>query len=194
VHPSLPVQSVKQLLALAREQPGKLFYGSAGVGSNLHMTTELFKYMAKIDLTQVQYKGGGPALVALLTGETQVGFMGVLSSRPFRKSGQVRALAVSTKQRSPAVPDLPTLDESGVPGYDKGGWTGMFAPAKVPDPIVARVYDAVAEVLKNPDSTKALAADGLVAVASSPADFTKFVHAEIAEWSKLVREMKLPVF
>jgi tripartite-type tricarboxylate transporter receptor subunit TctC len=157
------------------------------------MTTELFKYMAKVDLKEVQYRGGGPALIALLTGETQVGFVGVLSSKPFRQSGQVRALAVSTKQRSPAVPDLPTLDESGVPGYDKGGWTGMFAPAMVPDAIIARMYEVMREILKNPEAVKTLAADGLVSVASSPAEFTAFVHAEIVEWTKLVREMKLPV-
>jgi len=193
VHPSMPVRSVKELIALARQSPGKIFYASAGVGSNLHMTTELFKYMAKVDLREVQYKGGGPALISLLTGETQVAFMGVLNSRPFRKSGQVRALAVSTKQRSPAVPDLPTIDESGVPGYDKGGWTGMFAPAQVPEPIIARVYQAMSDILKNPDSVKALAEDGLVAVASPPDAFTAFVHAEIAEWGKLVREMKLQV-
>ena len=193
VHPSMPVRSVKELIALARRSPGKIFYASAGVGSNLHMTTELFKYMAKVDLRQVQYKGGGPALIGLLTGETQVAFMGVLNSRPFRKSGQVRGLAVSTKQRSPAVPDLPTIDEAGVPGYDKGGWTGMFAPAEVPGPIIARVYEAMRDILKNPDSVKALAQDGLVAVASSPEEFTAFVRAEIEEWGKLVREMKLQV-
>jgi tripartite-type tricarboxylate transporter receptor subunit TctC len=193
VHPSMPVRSVKELLALARQRPGKIFYGSAGVGSNLHMTTELFKYMAKVDVKEVQYKGGGPALIALLTGETQVGFVGVLNSKPFRKSGQLRALAVSTKQRSPAVPDLPTLDESGVPGYDKGGWTGMFAPAKVPEPIIDRVYKVMSDILKNPESMKALAEDGLVAVANTPDEFTAFVHAEIQEWGKLVREMKLPV-
>lgn len=191
VHPSMPVKSVKDLLALARQRPGKIFYGGAGVGSNLHMTTELFKYMAKINLTQVQYKGGGPALIALVTGEVQVGFMGVLSSKPFRASGQVRPLAVTTKKRSPAVPELPTLDEAGVPGYDKGAWTGMFAPGKTPDTIVARVHQAVVEALKNPEAVKSLAADGLVAVASSPEDFTKFVNAEIAEWTKLSREMKM---
>ncbi len=193
VHPSMPVRGVKELIALARRSPGEIFYGSAGVGSNLHMTTELFKYMAKVDLRQVQYKGGGPALIGLLTGEVQVAFMGVLNSRPFRKSGQVRGLAVSTKQRSPAVPDLPTIDESGVPGYDKGGWTGMFAPAQVPEEIIARVYQAMSDILKNPDSMKALAEDGLVAVASSPDEFAAFIHAEIAEWGKLVREMKLQV-
>src|SRR5262252_9983769 len=140
VHPSMPVKTVKELIAAARKRPQDIFYGSAGVGSNLHMTTELFKYMAKINLVPVAYKGGGPALVGLVTGEVQVSFMGVLSSRPFRKSGQVRALAVTTKQRSPAVPELPTIDESGVPGYDKGGWTGMLAPARVPDAIIDQVY------------------------------------------------------
>lgn len=191
VHPSLPVKSVRDLLALARKQPGKLFYGGSGVGSNLHMTTELFKYMAKIDLTQVQYKGGGPALIGLVTGEVQVGFMGVLSSKPFRASGQVRPLAVTTRQRSPAVPDIPTLDEAGVPGYDKGAWTGMFAPGRTPDVIVARIYQAAAEVLKNPEAVRSLASDGLVAVASPPEEFAKFVNAEIMEWTRLAREMKM---
>jgi tripartite-type tricarboxylate transporter receptor subunit TctC len=191
VHPAMPVKSVKELIALARKRPGEINYASAGIGSNLHMTTELFKYMAKINLMQVPYKGGGPALVALITGEVQVSFTGVLSSKPFRKSGQIRALAVTTKRRSPAVPDLPTIDESGVPGYDKGGWTGMFAPAAVPEPIIAHVYQAVAKVMKDPNAVKRLADDGLVAVASPPAEFTAFVHAEIAEWAKLVREMKL---
>lgn len=191
VHPSLPVQSVKELIALARQRPKDVLYASAGIGSNLHMTTELFKYMAGINLVQVPYKGGGPALIALLTGEVHVAFMGVLSSRPFRISGKVRALAVTTKERSPAVPDLPTIAEAGVPGYDKGGWTGMFVPAKVPEPIVNHVYHTVAKVLKDPEAVKRLADDGLVAVASTPAEFTAFVHSEIAEWSRLVKEMKL---
>lgn len=192
VHPSMPVKNVKELIALAQKRPKEVFYASAGVGSNLHMTTELFKYMAKIDMQQIQYKGGGPALLALIGGEVGVSFTGVLSSKPFRKSGQLRPLAVTTKTRSPAVPDLPTIDEAGVPGYDKGGWTGMFAPAKVPDPIIARVYKGVSDVLKDPNAAKQLAEDGLVAVASPPPEFTKFVHSEIAEWSKLIEEMKMP--
>ena len=191
VHPSMPVKSVKELVAVARKTPGKIFYGNAGVGSNLHMTTELFKYMAKIDLAPVQYKGGGPALIALITGEIQVAFMGVLSSKPFRKSGQVRALAVSTKERSPAVPELPSIHEAGVPGYDKGGWTGMFMQSQVPEPIVTRIYQAVTKVMKDPEAVKKLAEDGLVAVASPPQEFSKFVQSEIVEWAKLVDEMKL---
>jgi tripartite-type tricarboxylate transporter receptor subunit TctC len=191
VHPSLPVKSVKELITLARQRPGEINYASAGRGSNLHMTTELFKYMAKINLTQVPYKGGGPALIALITGEVPVAFVGVLSSKPFRKSGQMRALAVTTRQRSPAVPDLPTIDESGVPGYDKGGWTGMFAQAAVPEPIIAQIYQAMAKVLKDPEAVKRLADDGLVAVATTPQDFTAFIHSEITEWNKLIHEMKL---
>jgi tripartite-type tricarboxylate transporter receptor subunit TctC len=105
----------------------------------------------------------------------------------------VRPLAVSTKERSPAVPDLPSIHEAGVPGYDKGGWTGMFAPARVPEPIIDHVYEAVAKVMKDPEAVKRLADDGLVSVANSPAEFTAFVYAEIAEWTKLTREMKLPI-
>lgn len=191
VHPSLPVKNVQELIALAHKRPRDIFYGSAGVGSNLHLTTELFKYMAKINLVPVGYKGGGPVLVALITGEVQVGFMGVLSSKPFRKSGQVRGLAVTTKHRSPAVPELPTIDESGVPGYDKAAWTGLLTQAKVPEPIVAHMYQAVAKVMKDPDAVKKLADDGLIAVASSPDEFKAFVHAEVAEWAKLIRDMKL---
>jgi tripartite-type tricarboxylate transporter receptor subunit TctC len=191
VHPSMPVKSVQDLIALAKKRPKEIFIANAGIGSNLHMTSELFKYMSKTNLTAIPYRGGGPALIALITGEVQVSFTGVLSSKPFRQSGQVRALAVSTKERSPAVPELPTIDESGVPGFDKGGWTGMFAQAKVPEPIVNHMYAAMAKILKNPDSVKKLAEDGLVAVASTPQGFTKFVKEEIAEWSKLVKEMNL---
>jgi tripartite-type tricarboxylate transporter receptor subunit TctC len=191
VHPSMPVTSVKELIALARQRPKEIFHGHAGVGSNLHMTSELFKYMAKIKMTPVPYKGGGPVVVALITGEIQVSMVGILGSKPFRQSGQIRALAVTTKQRSPAVPDLPTIAESGVPGYDKGAWTGMFAPARVPEPIIAQVYQAMAKVLKDPEAVKRLAGDGLVAVASTPKDFTAFIHSEIKEWNKLIGEMKL---
>ena len=191
VHPSMPVKGIKDLIALAKQRPKEIFHAHAGIGSNLHMTTELFKYMSKSSMTGVAYKGGGPSLIALITGEVQVSFMGILSSKPFRKSGQVRALAVSTKERSPAVPDLPTIAESGVPGFDKGGWTGMFAQAQVPDPIIKQVYGAMANVLKDPEAVKKLAEDGLVAVASTPQDFTTFIHTEIQEWNKLIQEMKL---
>ena len=191
VHPSMPVLNTKELLALARSRPGEMHYSSAGRGSNIFMTTELFKYMAKINLTHVPYKGGGPAAIGLISGEVQVGFSGILTAIPFMKSGRMRGIAVSTRQRSPALPDLPTVDESGVPGYDKASWFGLFAPAAVPAPIIAHVYGAMAKVLKDPNTVKRLAAEGAVAIGNPPEEFTTFVHAEIVEWGKLIREMKL---
>jgi len=191
VHPSMPVKTTRDLVALAQKRPQDIFYGSGGPGSNLHLTTELFKHVAKINLVHVPYKGGGPVIVALLTGEIQVGFMGILGSRPFRRSGQIRGIAVSTKERSPAAPELPTIAESGVPGYDKAAWTGLLTQAKVPEPIVMRMHQAVSKVLKDPDAVKVFAEDGLIAVASTPDQFKAFVHTEVAEWAKLVRELKL---
>lgn len=191
VHPSMPVKSVKELLALARKRPGEIHFSSGGVGSNIHLTTELLTYMAKIKLVHVPYKGGGPAQIGLMSGEVQVMLPGFQPAFPFVKSGRMRALAVSTKERSPVLPDLPTIDEAGVPGYDKSAWYALFAPAAVPESIIARVHQAAVKVLKNPDIAKQLAAEGAVTVGNSPAEFDAFVRSEIAAWRKLIREMKL---
>jgi len=191
VHPSMPVKTVKEFLALARKRPGEIHYSSGGVGSNIHLTTALFTYMAKINLTHVPYKGGGPGQIALISGEVQVMLPGLQPALPFVKSGQMRALAVTTKQRSMAVPDVPTIDEAGVPGYDKAGWFALFAPAAVPESHITRVHEAAVKVLKNPDIMKMLAREGAVTVGNSPAEFGKFVRTEMAEWAKLIREMKL---
>lgn len=190
-HPSLPVKSIKDLVALARKQPGEILYGSAGIGSNLHMTTELFNYMAKIDMKQVPYKGAGTAAIGLMTGEIQVAFMGLLAAPPFMKAGRMRGLAVSSKRRTPVLPDLPTIDEAGVPGYDKSGWSGLYAPSRVPPPIIGTIYQAVAKVLKDPDIARNLASQGSTLIGNSPEDFAVFVRAEISEWAKLAREMKM---
>ena len=191
VHPSMPVRSVREFIALARKRPGDILFGSGGHGSNIHLTMELFAHMAKIKLAHVPYKGAGPAQVALMSGEVQALMPGSLSVLPFVRSGQIRALAVTTRQRTPLLPELPTIDEAGVPGYDKAGWFALFAPAAVPDPIVSQVYGAAAKVLKNPDVVKRLAAEGAVAVGNPPEEFSAFVRAEIAEWARLIREMKL---
>ena len=191
VHPSMPVKSLKELLALARKRPGEIHYGSAGRGSNVHLTTELFLYMAKVKMTQVPYKGMGPAQIGLVSGEVQVLLPAFQSIYPFVKSGQVRALAVTTKERSLLLPELPTIDESGVPGYEKEAWFGLFAPAAVPEPVISRMYQAVAKVLKDPEIVKRLAAEGAVARGQPPAEFDAFVRAELASWAKLIREMKL---
>ena len=147
--------------------------------------------MGKFNLLQGPYKGAGAAAVGLMSGDVQVSFQGILAAIPFMKSGRMRGLAVSTKQRSPVLPDLPTIDEAGVPGYDKGGWTGLYAPARVPGPIIDYVYQAVAKVAKDPGFAKALAAQGSVAVANPPEEFGAFVRAELVEWAKLIKEMKL---
>jgi len=191
VHPSLPAKSIRELIALARKHPGEIYYGSAGRGSNLHLTTELFNYMAKIRMTQVPYKGAGPAQIAVMSGEVQVQLPGIQSSLPFIKSGRMRALGVTTKQRAPALPEVPTINEAGVPGYDKAGWFALFAPAAVPEPIIDRLYRATAKVLKNPAVVKRLASEGATAVGNSPDEFGKFVRFEIGQWSKLIHEMKL---
>jgi tripartite-type tricarboxylate transporter receptor subunit TctC len=191
VHPSMPVKSVKELLALARKLPGEILYGSAGRGSNIHLTAELFMYMAKIKMTQVPYKGAGPAQIGLMSGEVQVLLPGFQSAYPFVKSGRMRALAVTTKQRAELLPEVPTIDEAGVPGYEKSAWFGLFAPVAVPESIISHVYQAITRVLKDPETVKRLAAEGAVAGGQPPAEFTAFVHEELAAWAKLIREMKL---
>jgi tripartite-type tricarboxylate transporter receptor subunit TctC len=191
VHPSMPVTSVKGLLALARRHPGEIRFSSGGHGSNIHLTTELFAYMARIKLEHVPYKGGGPGQVAVMSGEVQLMLPAINSAFPFVKSGRMRALGVSTKARSPALPELPTIDESGVPGYDKASWFALFAPAAVPESITSHIYQAAVRVLKNPEIVKLLAAEGAVAVGNTPAEFDAFVRSELVAWAKLIREMGL---
>jgi len=191
VHPSLPVKSLEELLALARKRPGEILAGTGGVGSNIHLTTALFAYMAKIKLTYVPYKGAGPAQIGLMSGEVPMLMAGISSAAPFVRSGRMRGLAVTTKQRVAIMPDLPSIHEAGVPGYDKAGWYALFAPAAVPNPILTRVYQAAARALKDPKIVKTLAAEGSIVVGNSPADFTAFVHSELKTWAKLIREMKI---
>jgi tripartite-type tricarboxylate transporter receptor subunit TctC len=191
VHPSMPVSNLKDLLSIARKRPGEVLYSSAGIGSNLHLTTELFKYMAKIDMKQVPYKGAGAAAIGLMSGEVQVSFLGLMSVPPFIKAGRMRCVAVSSKERTPVLPDVPTIDESGVPGYDKSGWTGLYAPAAVPDAIIDQFFKSVSTVLKDPATVKLLADQGSTLVGNTPGDFNTFVRAEIAEWANVIRRMNL---
>lgn len=191
VHPSLPVKNLKDLLALARKRPGDIYYASAGRGSNIHLTTELFLYKANIKLTQVPYKGGGPALIAVMSGESQLVIPSLNSALPFVKQSRLRALGVSSEKRAPLLPEVPTIIEAGVPGYVKTAWFGLFAPAAVPEPIVNRVYRAIVEVLKDREITRRLTADGMVAGGEPPREFEAFVHSELAEWAKLIHDMKL---
>ena len=191
VHPSLPAKSIKELLALAKKRPGEIHYASAGRGSNIHLTTELFLYKAGIKVTQVPYKGGGPALVAVMSGESQLVIPSLNSALPFVRSGRLRALGVTSKKRAALLPNVPTVDESGVPGYIKAAWFGLFAPAALPQSIVTRLYQAVAKALKDPVIVRRLSADGMDPGGQSPREFEAFVHSELAEWAKLIRDMKL---
>ena len=191
VHPSVPVKTVRELIALAKKNPGKLDYASAGVGSNIFMSTELFNYLAKIKMTQIPFKGGGPATIGLISGEADVIVTALSSAVPQMKEGRMRALAVTTKERSFVVPDVPTIIESGVPGYDKAGWYGMYAPAAVPKDIIDKVYGAIVKTLKDPVILKRLKDQGSVAVGNSPQAFTAFVHAELKEWTELIKKMDL---
>jgi tripartite-type tricarboxylate transporter receptor subunit TctC len=191
VHPSVPVKNVRQLIALARSRPGDINTAHAGRGSNIYVTTALFLHMAKIKVTMVPYKGGGPSQIAVMSGEAQMLIPSISSSVPFVKTGKLRALGVTSKKRAPLLPDLPTIDESGVPGYVKVGWYALFAPAAVPEPIIDRVYQAVLSVLKDAEIQRRLAADGTTPEGQPPSEFTAFVHSELKEWAKLIRDMKL---
>lgn len=191
VHPSMPVNNVKQLLALARKHPGEIRAASTGLGGNIHLTTELFAHMAKIQLAHIPYKGGGPAATAVISGEAQLMFAGLQPGLAFIRSGRLRALAVTTRMRSPAAPDIPTIDESGVSGFDKAFWAGLFAPAGVPDSIVNHIHQAAMKVLKDPEIAKRLANEGSVVVGNSPREFDAFIRSEIEAWEKLIRELKL---
>jgi tripartite-type tricarboxylate transporter receptor subunit TctC len=190
VHPSMPVNSVRQLIALARKRPGEINYSSGGVGSNIHLSTALFAYKAKIKLGHVPYRGGGPGQIALMSGEVETMLPAITPALPFVKSGRMRALGVSTKKRSHVLPKVPTIMEAGVP-YEKSSWFALFAPAGVPQPIIDRVYQASVKALKDPAIVKSLAAQGALAVGNPTAEFDAFVRSEIIAWRKLIREMGL---
>jgi tripartite-type tricarboxylate transporter receptor subunit TctC len=192
VHPSMPVKNVRELLALARKRPGEIFYGSGGPGSSIHLAGALFVSMTKADMTHVPYKGGGPAMTGVLSGEAQVLFPTMQSAMPLVTAGRLRAIAISTDNRSPALPDLPTVAESGVPGYYATGWYGMLAPAGTPQAVIDRLHGAVVKVLGVPEIRKRLAMEGATAVGNTPAEFGKFIREEITKWRKIIRdELKL---
>ena len=188
-HPSLPVRSVKDLLALVRAKPGVIDCGSAGHGSSTHMAFELFKAMAKVKITHVPYKGTGPALIDTISGQVHMLFGNVLSTMASMKSGRLRALAVTTAQRSKVLPDLPTIAESGVPGYENSTWFGLLAPAGTPPAVVSRLNAELVKISKSPDVIERLAPDGGEPVGSTPEQFARLIATETARWGKLVKEV-----
>lgn len=186
-HPSVPVKTLQDLLALARAKPGELNYASAGRGTGTHMSAELLKTMTGIDIVQVPYKGGGPAITAILGGQVQLNVGTIVALLPHVRSGKLRAIAVTTAKRSAAAPDIPTVAESGVPGYDHGPWNGLFAPGKTPKAVVAKINAEVVRVLRSPEFSTVVAKQGAETVGNSPGEFAAVVKSEIAKWAKVVK-------
>ena len=164
VNPQLPVHNVKELVALAKEKPGELDYASAGVGSFQHLGGELFKLVAGVNLQHVPYKGGGPAMADVIAGHVKIMFSSLVQTTPFIQSGQLRALGTGGSQRNPVLPDVPTIQEAGVPGYEANNWWGIMAPAGTPQPIVERLYRDIQAVLTSPELKAAFDREGAAAV------------------------------
>ena len=183
-----PVKSVKELVAAAKARPGALNYGSLGSGSTSHLTTELFRSTAGIQLTHVPYKGSPPAYTDLFSGNLQLMFDAVPAVIPHAKSGKLRALAVGSSSRSPFLPDVPTVAESGYPGFEAVGWIGLAAPAKTPEAVLNKINAEVVKILGTADMKERLAGLGVTPVGDTREQFTAFVRSEIAKWGKLIRD------
>ena len=192
-HPSLPVRSVKDLLALARAKPAMLDCGSAGHGSSTHMAYELFRTMAGVNIAHIPYKGTGPALIDAMAGQVHMLFGNVLSSLTHVKTGRLRALAVTTAKRSMVLPDLPTVSESGVPGYENSTWFGLLAPAGTPAAVLNKLNAELVKASQSPDIVDRLAPDGGEPVGSTPEQFGRHLALEIARWRKVVKDAGMKV-
>lgn len=187
VHPSVPAKTVKEMLALARAKQGRLNYASSGSGTVTHLAGELFKLMGKVDITHVPFKGGAPALTALISGEVDLSYENSLIITPHIKAGKVRAIAVTGLKRSALFADLPTIAESGLPGYNASGWYGLFAPAATPRAIIARLNAETVKALRDPVAVQRLSSQGAEPAGNTPEAFTTFVRSEIDKWANLVK-------
>jgi tripartite-type tricarboxylate transporter receptor subunit TctC len=187
VHPSVPVRTVKELIEYARARPGKLAYASSGSGTSIHLSAELFKTMTGVDMLHIPYKGSAPAVADLVGGQVQLMFDNLPSSIQQVKAGKLRGIAVTTARRSPAMPDLPTIAESGLPGYEASSWFGMHAPAKTSKDIVNKLYQTVSRSLRTPEMIERLTSQGADPVGNTPEQFTEFVRDEIVKWAKVVK-------
>jgi tripartite-type tricarboxylate transporter receptor subunit TctC len=191
VHPGVPINSVADLLAQARAQPGKLTYASGGVGTSSHLAGELFKSMAKVDIVHVPYKGNAPAVADLIGGQVQMAVATLTTVVPHVRAGKLRGIAVIGSQRSAAVPDLPTVAEAGVPGFEVNNWIGLFAPAGTPNEIVRRLNAEVMKIMQAPEVASRMVQQGERFTPNSPEDFGRFVRAEISRWEKVIKDAGL---
>jgi tripartite-type tricarboxylate transporter receptor subunit TctC len=187
VHPSLPVKSVKELIALARARPGQVNFAGSGSGSTPHLAAELFNTLAKVRMVHVPYRGTGPAIVGLMSGEASVMFMPTTNAVPLIKARRLRALAVTSRERVPAMPELPTVAESGLKGFESSQWYGMLAPAGTPADVLDLLNAHIAKIMRAPDMRSRMAGEGLVAVGSSRGEFAAHIKSELAKWAKVIR-------
>ena len=191
VHPSVPVKSVKELIALAKAKPGKLDYGSSGVGGFGHISGALFSLMTRTEMVHIPYKSSAPSLIDLIAGQIQVLFNNAISTVPFIKSRQVRALAVTSIKRMPALAELPTIDEAGVKGYDNSSWSAVAAPAGTPKEIIAKLNSELSAILKSPEIQEKSSAVGAVIIGGTPGQFGDYLKSEIAKFARVVKEAKI---
>lgn len=193
VHPSVPAKSVKELIALAKTYPGKLNYSSAGNGSNLHVAAELFKNLTGANIVHVPYGGGGPALIAILNGEAGVSFLSLVAVTGHVATGRMRALGITSAKRSNVMPQLATIEEQGVPGYEFGAWFGVYAPAATPAPVIKTLNNTITRALRDPGVAERFDKEGAEIVGSSPDGLAKHVKAELALWAKVVKSAGLRI-
>ena len=187
VNLDLPVKSLKDLLALAKQQPGKIQYASGGIGGSLHRAMELFKITAGVDLLHVPFRGAGPAVIDVIGGHTKAINATISTLSPHIRGGKLRAIGISGTKRSAVLPDVPTIEEGGVPGYDAGNWIGLAAPAGTPDAIVARLHKEISGMLELPEIQKQIASDGSEIMRMSPAEFATYMDNEMAKWGRVVK-------
>ena len=191
VHPSVPVKTIGELAALAKRRPGELYFASAGNGSGTHLAFELFQSMAQIKLIHVPYKGGSAAMIDLIGGHVQLMASNIINSRPHVRSGKLRALAITTAKRSPLYPEVPTVAESGLPGYQADVWYGVIAPAKTPTEIVARLNREIVSIVRSGEVRDRLAAQGAEVASSTPEQLAQLMKADIAKWAKVTSRLNL---
>jgi tripartite-type tricarboxylate transporter receptor subunit TctC len=192
VHPSLPTRSVKELIALAKAKPAQLNYASFGIGTSGHLAMEMFKLMAGVDITHIPYKGGGPALTGLISGEVQALIIATVGALPHVKSGRIRLLALTSATRSPELPDIPTVAET-LPGYEVVLWYGLFTPAGTPKSVIGRLNKDAVKILQSHEMQKRFAVQGGWTVGNSPEEFQKIVRSDVATWTNVVKEAGIKV-